>query len=257
MSSTTNDRKGLRQFYMELVPETLLPAARVPPYELEFNEIPVIHDSKTAVYINENIPGRSEPWKSYAYSDPTSITFTTTLVAQGKLLERSPANAVAGAALGLTGRFVNPTVPFLGIAGNAFSLVANQFGSTPEDIIVVLAREVYEKVNWLKALLYPQTDEQGRTFPPPQVYFHFGANFVRRGVVTHVGVVYEGPYEVNTLLSYAVKVEISFEESNRVPRSYLDVRNDRPPKSDPQTPPSLAQRLKRDAVSLARSKFGL
>lgn len=258
MAGSSIDDPSLKLFKIQLVKESLLPNNRIigPDY-CEFSELPAnLVMSKAASYTDEQILGRTEPWKSYANSDTTRIEFTARLMALGGYVDSSAPVQAAGFALGLTGRFVPQTQPFLGIAGNAFSL---PFGGNTdqEKLITITFEEVHQKVAWLEALTYAQYDDQGHAYPPPLVKLVYGQNFTRRGVVRAVSFQFRGPWEVSTLMCMLVECSISFEEVNQSPKGYIDVRNRTPPQVNLVLGESSFEKTKRTVVDYSRSIFGI
>lgn len=197
--------------------------------ELEFSEIPErVLVSKQAVYNDVSIPGRSEPWKTYSHSNPTTVTFTAKLVAMGGALSGSIGAAAASAVTtlafaGLSAAGI-PTSINVDVGDNTFLRGAAARIESAKAIPIILL-EVQRRADWLLALTHNQADDQGRVYPPPLVNLIHGANFTMRGVITDVQLAYEGPWEPNTLLSHVVECNITFQEVNLTPKSYLDVRN--------------------------------
>lgn len=236
------DRKNQRLFRIEIDSSTLIAENRTAGTQeggkggeeiLEFSELPEnLTLNKSAYWNNEQIPGRGEPWKNYAATSPTRINFTAKLVAMGGTNDRKGLLDIAGTGLGLAGRFISPTQPFLGIAGNAISaaadpgsVIANFLGIEPDDKIPITFDEVHRKIAFLESLLHPQIDNLGRSFPPPSVFLCYGENFRRRGVIMDVSFVYKGPWEINTLMCMQVECNIVFEEANAAPKSHNQVKN--------------------------------
>jgi hypothetical protein len=233
--------------------------------------------SKTANYNDDTVSGRSEPWKTYTSSAPTMIEFSWKFMAEGGSKELGVgdvANQLAGFGLGLVGRFVSGSAPFLGVAGNSVSttirsaqaLASDQsvesvlgraiFGHDIGDLSFPIFKEIHEKLAWMEALTYPQYDDQGRAYPPPVCWIQFGANFDRRVVVRTVSFDYKGPWEVNTLLCYLVEVSLVCEEVNRIPKGFNEARKaSRPPGTvgSPFTP----EKLGKTALELARNTTGI
>lgn len=197
----------------------------------ELAHIPDVQVNSSSVWHDENILGRSEPFKSYAYSTNTQISFTGKLVVQGSMKERNiPVEVMAGA-LGLTGRFVGSTAPFLGPAGNLASAAARgrlmdeQPNEVQERIVLAVFREVTQIAAWFEALTKPQYDLMGYSYPPPHIFVRLGQNFEKRGVVSTVNLTYKGPWEVSTLLCMEVEVALTVMEVNKVPKGFLDAAN--------------------------------
>ncbi len=247
MSYPVFDRRGIKTFKIELVRASLLSEVGVfTDIELEFSEIPErVLVQKSAVYTDVPIPGRSEPWKNYSHSNPTTITFTAKLVAIGAPTSGSLGAAAGSAAVNLAfaglsvagvPTSVNVNIPevgedanFLGIPNNAINRV-EALANAAQNIPLILL-ECQRKADWLRALLHPQHDSQGRVFPPPLVNLIHGANFTMRGVIKDVNLTYMSPWEPNTLLSQQIEVNITFEEVNDTPKGYLEVRNGWNPQS--------------------------
>lgn len=261
MAGSSVDKRDVKSFKIQLIKDSLIESARLRsgPDELEFSEIPeTLILSSSANYNEERVPGRSEPWKNYADSNPTTIEFSAKLIAVGGFRDPALPVRVAGAALGLTGRFVQQSQPFLGIGGNAISLVSNYlFAGKQEDVITITFQEVHMKQAWLEALTKPQYDDQAHAFPPPLVNLIYGQNFRRRGIVRSVTFEYRGPWEVNTLLCMVINCSISFEELNVSPKGYLDVRNRTSPERGQQAQESLFDKVKKRTVDYSRSIFGI
>lgn len=218
---------------------TLLPNNRLASGQddyVEFAEFPKdLTISKSANYSEDAILGRSEPYKVYQHSSGTRITFVARLVAMGTQKERGIEMEILGGALGLTGRFVGASMPFIGPAGNLAS-IALSGGKTAkaalgmaepssEDVATTTFLEVTKKAAWLEALTYPQYDAQGRAYPPPMVWLVYGQNFNRHGIMRDITIQYEGPWEMSTLLCMVVSCTVRFEEVNSTPNGYTNVRN--------------------------------
>lgn len=206
---------------------TLLPTSRLDTEDyLEFSGIPDVNIQKSAVYHEDQVTGRSEPYRSYNYSTPTQISFTGKIVATGSPKGGNIPMEVLAGGLGLVGRFVSGTAPFIGPAGklgtHALNALTNDQGS---DVAAFAWVEVKQKADWLEALTYPQYDDAGRAYPPPLCWIQFGQNFTRRGVLKSVTLDYHGPWEPLTLLSMYVEAQCTFEEVSLQPKGYLDVRN--------------------------------
>lgn len=230
----TSNRRGLKAFKLQLVKASLInEVGFFTDVELEFSEIPeILSLQKSAAYVDQPIPGRTEPWKSYSHSNPTVINFSAKLVAQGTPISGSIGAALAGtvtglAFAGLSAAGASTSVSF-GIPGaDSFLGISRNIATRVEDIqnIPIIILEVQRKADWLLSLVYAQYDDQGRAFPPPLVDLVYGSNFTKRGVVKDVQLIYMGPWEPNTLLSQRVEAKITFEEVNQTPKSYLEVRN--------------------------------
>jgi hypothetical protein len=228
-------------FRMTIDQSSMLPnnrlgeAARQEDY-IEFAELPREFSlSKSANYQEDQVLGRSEPYVTYANSGPTRMTFSARLVATGTPAERGLAMDIAGGALGLTGRFVNNLAPWAGAAvavagklGNAVSALFGDSDLDQEKINITFA-EVTQKMAWLEALLHPQYDDSGISYPPPMLYLMYGQNLLRHGIVKDVTFSMGGPWEMQTLLCMVVDCNIQFQEVNKAPKGYLDARNIKQP----------------------------
>lgn len=262
---------SVKLFYLQIEEESIITdtygaGVRAGEDRLEFSDIPVdVVVQKQANYVEEVIPGRSEPWVNYSHSQATVITFTGRLIAMGGETKFDPnksempnvdtISAGLGYGLGLGARFYSSTAPFLGVTGNAASLAVNQFRQSP-DIIGTIYAEVHQKVAWLEALTHPQYDNQGRAFPPPIVWLRLGENFYRRGIIKNVNFSFHGPWEPNTLMSYYVDCNITFQELNITPKGYVDVRLRSLARPEIQKD-SVWKNIGREALSMARSAFGI
>jgi hypothetical protein len=198
---------------------------------VSFTGLPEVRLQSGASWHDDNIIGRSEPYRSYLYSTGTSISFTGVLIATGGIVGKSKdiATAIAAGALGLTGRFIGQSAPFIGPAGKVFSLIRNGIPSAAEQEALENERigtiwfEVAVQAAWLEALTKPQYDSMGWAYPPPHVWIQHGQNFLKRGLLTSSTITFKGPYEPNTLLSMHVEVEMTFVEDNEIPKSLTDV----------------------------------
>jgi hypothetical protein len=233
MPYPVNDRRGIKTFKLELVRDSLLNPPNAldifTDVEMEFSEIPErVLVSKSAVYNDVSIPGRSEPWKTYSHSNPTTITFTAKLVAQGAALSGSVGLAAAAAVTTLAFAGLSavgfPTSINVDVGDNTFLRTAAARAEAAKAIPLILI-EVQRRADWLLALTFSQSDDQGRVFPPPLVNLIHGANFSMRGVITDVQLSYQGPWEPNTILSQVVEATLTFHEVNLIPKNYLEVRN--------------------------------
>ena len=227
-----------------------------------FSEIPeTITMRKGASYTDDFILGRSEPYKSYIGSTSTTFTFSARLVAMGERSDkyRAVSTEIAAAGLGLTGRFVGGTAPFIGPAGKLASLAIQgknpiNTGDSFDELVSVTFAEVTKKAAWLEALVYPQYDDGGQAYPPPRVYLTLGQNFTRRGIIKEISIAWKGPWEVSSLLCMVLEASMTFEEVNKVPKGYLQARNREKPAS--QTKGSEYSGT-RQAIDNARSISGL
>jgi hypothetical protein len=191
-----------------------------------FSEIPEsVLVQKRASYNEEVVPGRTEPWLNYSHSEGTIITFTAKLFAQGERKE-SWTDGLAGTALGLGARFYAPAAPFLGIGGNALSMLLGEDPSSPSPTIF---KEVHQKAAFLQSLTYAQYTEQGIAYAPMKVWLVVNDLDWVRGVIKEVNITYKGPYDVDTLMSYQADCYIVFQESNPHPKGCVDVFSLRAP----------------------------
>jgi hypothetical protein len=259
--SSSFDRPIRDHYYVEVLSRTVLDADPSDSNILiQFSDIPeAFQYIKSAIYNRENIIGRSEPLRIYSHSEPTIVQFTGRIISSGETKTDPSAMAVAGAGLGLVGRFYAPAAPFLGIAGNVMSLINDEF-KDQEDLIIGIVKHVHYKVAHLEALCYPQYDVQGIAYPPPKVRLVFGRNFMREGIITSCSPKFYGPYEMNSMLAYNCDVSLTFEEANPTPLSYTDVRNgvyDRLIGVSGESKEGIWSKLKKDGMSMARSKIGI
>jgi hypothetical protein len=232
MTAAASRSPGANTFKITLDLDTLLPGTLFAGVSTGFEmaHIPEVHVNASSVWHDDNILGRSEPFKSYAYSPNTQISFTGKLVVQGDMKSRNIPTEVLAGALGLTGRFVGSSAPFLGPAGNLASLaMRGQLFEKPSDVqervVVAVFKEVTQVAAWFEALTKPQYDLMGYAYPPPHVRVQYGQNFTRRGVVGSVNLVYRGPWEVATLLCMEVEVGFTLLEDNKIPKGFLDAAN--------------------------------
>ncbi len=239
MGSTTTTQVPTNVFRIMLDEQTMLPNNRSVGAEsfVEFAELPEnLTFTKTAIYNEDHVLGRSEPYITYANSTATTFVFEAKLVATGSPKDRSIFTEVIAGALGLTGRFVSGASSVIGPAGtvisNADQASIKRFekGTTAEAVVSATYQEVTRKVAWLEALLYPQYDDQGTTYAPPMVNLMYGQNLLRHGVITNISFTLKGPWELTTLLCMVVGCNVQFTEVNKVPKGYLNVRNLQPPK---------------------------
>jgi hypothetical protein len=229
---------------------------------LSFTGLPDVRLQSGAIWHEDNIIGRSEPYRSYLYSTGTTISFTGVLVATGGIVGKNKdlATAIAAGALGLTGRFVGQSAPFIGAAGKVFSLIRNGIPSAAEqealenERIGTIYYEVTLQAAWLEALTKPQYDPMGWAYPPPHVWIQHGQNFLKRGLLTNSTITFKGPYEPNTLLSMHVEVDMTFVEDNEIPKSLTDVAWLKFPD---RVAPGADKFTTQDAVDNARSLSGL
>jgi len=254
MASAKSRSPGANKLVVMLDTKSVLPYSLnegVATYQ-ELTHLPDVSLSASASYHDDNLLGRSEPFKSYSFSNPTQISFTGLIVVEGELKDRNIATELTAGALGLTGRFVSASAPFIGPAGKLISKILPK--QAQESIVKATFLEVTQKAAWFESLTKPQYDLQGYAYPPPHVLIFHGQNFKRRGVITNVHLTYKGPWEVSTLLSMLVEVTLTFQEDNLVPKGFLDVVNLKDPqKVSVEEQPFGAQA----AIDNARSLVGL
>jgi hypothetical protein len=211
---------------------------------------------KQANYGEERIPGRSEPWIFYNDSECTIITFTGKLIATGDPKDRDLLMSLLGKGLGYTSRFVPSTAPYLGIAGNAVSMVNNYFKGK-EDPIPTIYASVIKKIYWLEALTYPQYNDVGEVYPPPLVRLNFGPTLVRQGVIKNLQVNVRAPWEVSTLMPYYAEARITFMEVNAKPKGFYEAITGMPQPTTKQTSESFWEGAAKEITSIAVSSTGL
>ncbi len=230
---TTTTQIPTNVFRIVLDEQTMLPNNRSVGAEsfVEFAELPEnLTFTKTAVYNEDAVLGRSEPYQTYSNSTPTTFTFAAKLVATGSPKDRGIFTEVLSGALGLTGRFVSGASQIIGNVGVAATIKRFDQGTNAEEVVSATYQEVTRKVAWLEALLFPQYDDQGITYAPPMVNLMYGQNLLRHGVITNISFTLKGPWELTTLLCMVVECNIQFTEVNKIPKGYLNVRNIQPPK---------------------------
>jgi len=236
---------------------SLLPGTVVPMFQ-KMSHLPDVSLTTSAVYHDDNLLGRSEPFKSYSFSTSTQITFTGLILVQGSTKDRNVAMEIVGGGLGLTGRFVSATMPFIGPAGKLISAAMNagKDSKIQEILVSTTFQEVTLVAAWFESLTKPQYDDQGYAYPPPHVFLMHGQNFKRRGVITNVHLTYKGPWEVTTLLSMLVEISLTFQEDNKTPKGFLDTLN---MKEDAIKKEAIEERYSgaQKAIDNARSLSGL
>jgi hypothetical protein len=164
------------------------------------------------------------------------MTFSARLVATGSPKEQGLIMDIASGALGLTGRFVNSLAPWAGAAvaaagklgSSVYNAVAGNSDLEQEKIDITF-QEVTRKVAWLEALMYPQYDDSGVSYPPPMVWLMYGQNLLRHGIIKDINFNLQGPWEMQTLLCMVIDCNVQFQEVNRAPKGYLDARNIKQP----------------------------
>jgi hypothetical protein len=261
MASASTNSPGTNTFSILLDPASVLPST--PNTLLQYIELSSLPDPTVTSVSNwheDNILGRSEPYRSYMYSSSNIVSFTGFLVAMGTPQDRDIALSVVGGALGLTGRFVGQAQPFIGPAGKIFSAAYNKlFGRSDKEIqeavVTSTYNEVTRKARWLEALTKTQYDDQGWAYPAPHVFLQHGQNWKRRGIIQSVSITWKGPWEVSTLLCMVVEAAITFVEDNQTPKSFVEVATGAPPERTPLKDSEYTGVQK--AIDNARSLSGL
>lgn len=188
---------------------------------INFSEIPDnILIQKRAVYNEDVIPGRTEPWLNYSHSEGTIVTFTAKLFAQGQKKEGWNSNGMLGGALGMGARFYSPSAPFLGIGGNVLSML---MGDDPVGPTSDIFKEVHQKAALLQSLTYARYNAQGIAYPPLKVWLVINSVNIMYGVIKEVNLTHKGPYDTNSLMSYLIECYVVFQESNARPKGFADV----------------------------------
>lgn len=269
MGSYVSDRKSLDHFKIEVIPESLIDRNRnalsEPLRVIRFSELPELEMTKAAVYNDEAVPGRSEPWKVYSHSDPLRIEFTAKLVAQG--VQQATENRITWGLIGA--RVASVGVDLGQQALEQFTrgipgaeLIRSEvnrrlLGPEGKDITSVTFQEVHYRAAFCLALMFPQYDGNGRAFPPPLVRLKYGSNFNFRGVLKNVSLRYLPPWDPKSGLAMVISVSATFEQVNIIPASYLDVRRFQEPSRGEASELTDLQRLGRASIGLARSTLGL
>lgn len=261
----TDEKRGVQFFYMEILFESLLPEIRRSVKQedliITFSEIPdSVNIQKSAMYNDETIPGRSEPWKTYSSSSSTTIDFTAKLVATG--MEKSPSIISRGVTLagqvgnklGLGGEIGIASTYAPRIYRNLMSLSQDKKGA---ELTAAVFEEVHKKAAVLESLVFPQYNEDGIAFPPPLVNLRYGTAITRRGVIRDVRFRYTGPWDVNTGMPMSVEVSVTMEEVNRVPKGHMEVRNFQVPEDGAAGRGPSGVPFKLSILKIARSGFGL
>ncbi len=217
---------AIKRWYILLDQETVIQASRSAigasqsGERLEFNTMPEsLTVAKTANYADIMIPGRSEPYKYYSHSSATQLSLSLTIIAMGDPQKKRTAGIVTP----------QSSLKFKNVDGSEQRVdkgvgPANIVERDDNFIIAALEREVHDKLRWIEALTYEQVSEQGIVFPPPSIFFVYGQNFTKRGVLKNFSIEYQGPWEVTTALAYQAKLSMAFDEVNVIPKSYADVR---------------------------------
>jgi hypothetical protein len=238
---------------------------------ITFPELPQsVTTQKDANYVDERVPGRTEPWKTYSDSNSEMIDFEIKLVATGTSSTPkglASARATAGAALSVGGQVAN-RFGVDGVLGRVVTVggllkdtFASDFisgsGDRSGERAAIIFNEVTRKAAALKALTFAQYDDNGLAFPPPLIDLHYGMNFVSRGVVKSVRLRYLGPWEPTTGLCMRIDCNVTMEEVNLVPKSYRDVRDKLVSGTGSAGQIQTFARTPRNLLFNARSTFGL
>jgi hypothetical protein len=199
---------------------------------IRFSELPPqVQVQKDANYVDERVPGRSEPWKVYSDSGSTMIDWTAKLMATGESVKQF---GVASAAVSVGGQVANR----FGVDGllGRIQTVGGQITDTVDmnrllgtdkkrmEALQAAALDVHKRVAALFALTHAQYDDNNVAFPPPLVDVRYAQNFAFRGIVKSVRFSYLPPWEPETGMSMQVECQVTMEEVNLVPKSYRDVR---------------------------------
>ena len=264
-----NDRRGVANFRIEIDRQSLLQKNSINVSDNElvitFSELPEnLTLQKSAIYNDEPIPGRSEPWKVYSYSGSTLIDFNAKLLAMGT--EITP-GALKRSAL-LAGQVGTQVANRLGIGGEfgVLNTWAPRLYRNIEDLATdksnselnsVTFEEVHKKAAILESLVYPQYNEDGISFPPPLVWLNYGSNFRRRGIIKDVRLQYMKPWVPDTGLSMIIDCGVVMEEVNFTPKGYSQVRNFQRPENGAAGQAASGVPFKSRILNLARGRFGL
>jgi hypothetical protein len=258
-------------FELVVVPNSLTPSNQSSYKDekdrtIRFSELPPqVTVQKDANYVDERVPGRSEPWKVYSDSNSTLIDFTAKIVATGEAVARIGAlNAAVSVGGQVANRFgVDGLVGKVITVGGQLKDTINTnriLGIEEErmDKLQAAALDVRTRVAGLLALTYPQYDDNDVAYPPPLVDLRYAENFVFRGIVKSVRLVYLPPWEPESGMSMQVECQVTMEEVNLVPKSYTDVRErKRMPATGEAGVNETFVRTPRNLLNLARSHFGL
>jgi hypothetical protein len=257
-------RTGPQHFRLEILKDSLLPETRVSvrdfDLKMEFSEIPEnVNISKSALYTDEQIPGRSEPWKVYNSSGATMIDFSAKLVATGE--EKSPSLVSRGVTM--VGQ-IGHKFGVGGLMGQAATYAPRVYRGIQnlsqdkrgEELTSAVYDEVIKKAAFLESLVYPQYNQDGIAFPPPLLNLRYGP-LVRRGVIRDVRFRLTKPWDPITGMPMMVDCSVTMEEVNRVPKSHLQVRNFQRPETGSAGQGTSVIPFKSKVLGLARSTFGL
>jgi len=221
----------IQDFRISLDPESLLDENKTDANVwLSFPELPeTLNVQKSATYTDEVIPGWSEPLVGWSSSAATTIDFSVKIIATGdnnfkkrrshyRAYDPTGESSAGADILDFLQNFPL-AVPMVGQSGYPYD------NTQPlSDLSAVVADEVLAKAEWLLALTYPQYDSYGKPYPPPIVHLEYGRNFRRRGVIKSVSLTLQGPWHPETLLCQRVDAAVSFQEVNRAPLGYNQVR---------------------------------
>ncbi len=221
-----------------LLPSTLESLKDPRDRTIRFSELPSqLTMSKDANWVDERVPGRSEPWKVYSESGSTLIDFTAKLVATG--VQAEGLSTLTNLAMVTGGQVANR----FGVDGllarvqtvgglmrdtvNPNRTIKSVLNERGEDAKAIVYAEVHQKVAAILALTFPQYDENNIAFPPPLVDLKYAGNFKARCVVKSVRFVYLPPWHHESGMSMNVECQLTLEEVNLVPKGFLDVRKRR------------------------------
>ena len=265
--------RAINFFELRVVPNSLTPE-NAQHYKdekdrsIRFSELPPqVRVSKDANYVDERVPGRSEPWKVYSDSNSTLIDFSAKLVATG--VQADGPSSAANLAMSVGGQVAN-RFGVDGLLGRVATVggllrdtvnpnltLKSALDKKARDRVAIIFAEVHQKAAALEALTYPQYDDNNVAFPPPLVDLSYAQNFKRRGIIRSVNFTYLPPWEPETGLCMHLDCQITMEEVNLVPKSYRDVRERKHPGQGQAGQIQTYVRTPRNLLGLARSSFGL
>lgn len=252
-----------------LLPSTLESLKDPRDRTIQFTELPSqLTLSKDANWVDERIPGRSEPWKVYSESGSTLIDFSAKLVATG--VQAEGLSTLTNLAMVTGGQVANR----FGVDGllarvqtvgglmrdtvNPNRTIKSALNKRGEDAAVIIYAEVHQKVAALLALTFPQYDDNNIAFPPPLVDLKYAGNFKSRCVVKSVRFVYLPPWHHESGMSMNVECQLTLEEVNIVPKSFLEVRARKFNPGLGEAGKSVTNvRTPRNMLGLARAHYGL
>jgi len=253
------------RFRISLEPESLIARNK---YDarlfLAFPELPeTMSIAKSVNYADEVIPGWSEPLVGWSSCAATTIDFTVKFVATGentpKKKQVSPPGSFETTAAEDVGQGVLDALQNFPLAVPMVGQDGYPYDNTQplSDLSAVVIDEVLTKAEWLLALTHPQYDNSGKPFPPPIVWLEYGQNFRRRGVLKSVTLTLQGPWHPVTLLCQRIDAAVSFQEINRGPVGYSNVRRGiHYPESNLNQSIYAASRPNKDILALARYSQG-